>query len=352
MAGQRTSLASLAGGKVEDVPGRGDPTLVHLALAKVAPTPLNPREDFGTADELLELGQSMARRQLAPIVVVSRPSYVKLFPEHTEQVQEATYVIANGERRYRAAAEAGLKLIECVIREQVADSRADFLDAVLSENIDRKNFDPIEEARAIEAMVKEFGSARAVAEHRGKHETWVSQRRSLLRLAPSVQEMVRARKGDKKMPVETARKLAKAIKDQGLDERGQLDWWEAEQGRPKPERRPAASPPVAPSPRPEQSAAAVLEPENLTAVKSAPPVSSVPQQVHPRPDEHRTAPDPAVSVPPTESLTPEPRPAAASVAVADVPWNDPQVMRDLLLERMEQDNRRKLARMLAAKDGF
>jgi len=248
MAGRRTSLASLAGSKVEDVPGRGDATLVTLPLAKIVRTTLNKRLNFGTPEELAELGESMRRQQLQPVVVVSRVSYLRAFPEEAENVGEATYVLANGERRLRAAHQVGLPAIEAVIREEVAADRKAFLDAVATENLDRKNLDPIEEALTVEAMVSEFGSARAVAEHRGRHEAWVSQRRSLLRLSPAMQQLVR----EKEMPVEKARALAKAIKDDGLNDQEQAAWWRAEQAAAQ------ASPPAQRKP---------LR-KNLTAVKS------------------------------------------------------------------------------------
>ncbi|GCD96929.1 ParB/RepB/Spo0J family partition protein [Embleya hyalina] len=274
MAGKRTSLASLAGEKVEDVPGRSTPTLVRLKLESIVPTPLNPRTNFGTPEDLAELAGSMRRRQLQPVVVVSRVLYLKLFPEHTDEVGSATYVIANGERRFRAATHGGLGVIEAVIRDEVAASRREFLDAVLSENIDRKNFDPIEEAEAVEAMVLEFGSARNVAEHRGKHEAWVSQRRSLLRLGPALRELVSSRQ----MPVEKARKLAKATKDYGLDEAGQLAWWALEQDRPRPAPR-ASAPSVAPEAPPvhdEAAAAPAAQPAPVPSIPSARPQESVP----------------------------------------------------------------------------
>ncbi|GAA4978466.1 hypothetical protein GCM10023205_53150 [Yinghuangia aomiensis] len=227
MAGQRTSLASLAGKKVEDVPGRDAVTLLTLPLSAVAPTPLNPRTHFGTATELAELASSMRRRQLQPIVVVTRTLYLKHFPEHDRIVgsEQTSYVIAVGERRFRAACAAGHATIEAAIRDEVIATRQDFVDAVLSENLDRKNFDPIEEAHAINLLVQEFGSARAAAAHRDKKESWVSQRRSLLRLAGPIQDLVRT----KQMPVEAARSLAKAVKDHQLDAQQQLDWWAAKQ---------------------------------------------------------------------------------------------------------------------------
>ncbi|WP_331766858.1 ParB/RepB/Spo0J family partition protein [Embleya sp. NBC_00896] len=353
MAGQRTSLASLAGQKVEDVPGRGIPMLVSLDLSRVVPTPLNPRFDFGGPEKLRELGESMRRRQLQPIVVVSRTPYLKLFPEHTDRVGTTTYVIANGERRYRAANLVGLGTIEAVIREGVVGSRRDFLDAVLSENLDRMNFDPVEEARAVEQMVVEFGSARAVAEHRGKHEAWVSQRRSLLRLSPDMQALVSSRQ----MPVEKARNLAKAIKDRGLDDLGQAEWWEQEQ----------AARALVPRgrkelPAPAHPPATTARAEDLTAVKSSgsPAVrrgaDDLPQTSPSSPGRPPTAsPAAADSVTPstaavrgTENLTAV-KPSTPGNTL-QLPWDSPEELDRILRENMTPECRTTLAKLLSVAD--
>jgi ParB family chromosome partitioning protein len=202
--GRRTSLASLAGGKIEDIPGHSAPTLVRLRVSQIAVTPLNPRQNFGSSQDLSDLGESMRIRQLQPVVAVSRSAYLKLWPEHAEHAGAADYVLANGERRYRSAVHVGLDTLDVLIREEVADSRASFLDALLSENLDRKNFDSIEEARAVEAMVRECGTAKAAANQFRRHETWVSQRRALLKLTPHLQECVRS--GE--LPVRIARSIA------------------------------------------------------------------------------------------------------------------------------------------------
>jgi ParB family chromosome partitioning protein len=202
--GRRTSLASLAGGKIEDIPGHSAPTLVRLRVSQIAATPLNPRQNFGSPQDLSDLGESMRVRQLQPVVAVSRTAYLKLWPDHEERIGAADYVLANGERRYRAAIHVGLDALDVLIREEVGDSRASFLDAVLSENLDRKNFDPIEEAQAVETMVQECGTAKAAAAQFRRHETWVSQRRALLRLTPELQEGVRS--GE--LPVRIARSIA------------------------------------------------------------------------------------------------------------------------------------------------
>ncbi|MFE7547017.1 ParB/RepB/Spo0J family partition protein [Streptomyces gardneri] len=217
MAGKRTSLLSLAGEKTESIPGQSDPVLLSVTLDKLVATRFNPRRNFGTDDDLQAFGAVLAKKQLQPAVAVSRTAYLKLWPD--EAVGAATHVIANGERRLRASRAVGRPTLEIVVRDDIAISRAGFLDAVLSENIDREDLNPIERAFAIETMVQELGGADAVAEHYDKTKGWVSQQRSLLKLAPDTQLLV----ASGEMPVRFARSIT------SLSPADQLVAWEQEQ---------------------------------------------------------------------------------------------------------------------------
>lgn len=221
MAGRRTSLAALAGDEVESVPGESQLTLLHVPLDKLVATRFNPRRNFGTEDQIREFGQVLAKRQLQPAVVVSRAAYLKLWPEEAEAVGDVTYVIANGERRFRGAKAAGLERLWIVHREEVAKSKADFLDAVLSENNDREDLDPIERALGMETMVTELGGAGKVAAHYGKSAGWVSQQRKLLKLVPELQTLV----SSGEMPQREGYRIA------GLPAEAQAAEWQAELAR-------------------------------------------------------------------------------------------------------------------------
>ncbi|MFC1428538.1 ParB/RepB/Spo0J family partition protein [Streptacidiphilus sp. N1-12] len=209
----RVRLSSISTVATEDRPGTNATVLVHLRVATVAATPVNSRRNFGTPEELTELGESMRRRQLQPGVAVTRAAYLALWPEHAERIGEAAHVLANGERRLRAARQVGLETFDVIIRDDIATTRATFLDAVFTENIQRRNFDPIEEARAVEALIAEFGTGQAVAAHYEKSGGWVTQRRILLKLTPELQELVSSRK----IPLEIAREIGKLPDDQQLD---------------------------------------------------------------------------------------------------------------------------------------
>ncbi|MFI9332620.1 ParB/RepB/Spo0J family partition protein [Kitasatospora sp. NPDC052868] len=222
-------------GDDEDTPvadTRAAGRLLRVPLNRLAPNDVNPRTDFGTEAELLDLGKSLHRRQIQACPAVSRSAYLKLWPDHAEQIGDVDYVLVAGERRYRGADAAGNPNLDCVVDDGLAKDRKTFVEAVVSENVDRQNFDPVEEAYAVQALVTEFGSNRAVAQHFERVDGWVTQRILLTHLAPEVQELVRK----KAMPLEAARSLGKLARDNQWDPAKQLAWWQDEQ-----EQRAAAS---------------------------------------------------------------------------------------------------------------
>lgn len=190
MAGRRLNLATLAGAAVESTPGSSKPILVHVAPDQVAPTPLNPRQDFDPV-KLEELGNSMRTGQLQPCVGITRARYIKLFPEHEELLPDCRIVMAAGERRWKAAVHVGLPTLDVHVREDIAESRVRFLAAVLTENVERSNFNYIEEARGLQQMLEMTnGNQTQAAEKLQKSKQWFSQRIGLLRLSEEMQALV------------------------------------------------------------------------------------------------------------------------------------------------------------------
>lgn len=310
---------------------RADGRLYRVPLGRLAPNLVNPRTDFGTEDQLIDFGKSLARRQNQPCPVVSRNAYLKLWPDHAGKVGDVDYVLVSGERRYRAATTVGLPGLDCVANDDFARDRRAFMEAVVSENVDRQNFDPIEEAYAVQALVAEFGSNRAVAQHFERVDGWVTQRVLLTHLAREVQDLVRV----KAMPLEAARSLGKQARDNGWDAGQQLAWWQSEQ-----EQRSAAAaartaarkaarvpapPPVQPSPEvpasvePEREA----KPESFTAVKLDPVPTPIPAPPAPQEQmaEQRapspSSPDVDTAAEGRQETVPEPRDATAPPASAD-----------------------------------
>jgi len=299
MAGRRTSLASLAGQKVEDVPGRSDAVLLTLPLDKLHCTRFNPRRRFGTEDDLRDFGEKLKKEQLQPAVVVSRTAYLKLWPDEADNVGGCPYVIANGERRYRASVLVGRGVLEVVHREDVANSRADFLDAVQSENNDRQDLDPIERAIAIETMVTELGGADQVAVYYGKTKGWVSQQRKLLKLTPDLQDLVSS--GD--MPVRVGRDIA------GLPAEVQSTAWDDEVAKRRAAREAAERWKTDGTPRPPAARKAETAPR-FTAVNQSPVPETTPPSRPPVDAPRFTAVNQTAETPPAGRPSVEAVPAA------------------------------------------
>ena len=174
-----------------------------LPLELLAPNPRNPRESLGDLEQL----RSLTQNQLQPCLVVSRAAYLRLWPQDEERLSEdARYVVVNGCRRYAAALHFGMTELEVTVKDQVADTRESLLAAAIQENIDRQDFDLLEEARAVEAMVLACqGSTTTAATRLNRTKGWVSQRRALLELSDQMRAALRA--GD--LPVRDARRLAR-----------------------------------------------------------------------------------------------------------------------------------------------
>ena len=101
------------------------------------------------------------------------------------------YEIIAGERRWRAAQIAGLKTIPALIR-RVPDDAA--IAMALIENIQREDLNPLEEARALERLIAEFGvTHQQAADAVGRSRAAVSNLLRLLELAPEVAELVEKR---------------------------------------------------------------------------------------------------------------------------------------------------------------
>lgn len=349
MAGRRTALVTLAGQKVDSVPGQSDPLLLTLPLTVLVPTRFNPRRNFGTEEDLKAFGLILKRRQLQPAVVVSRGAYLKLWPDEAEAVGTAQYVIANGERRYRGSLAAGLTTLNVVHNEDVAKTRADFLDAVLSENNDREDLDPIERALGIETMVVELGGADKVAAHYDKSKGWVSQQRKLLKLTPKLQDLVSA--GE--LPIRVGRDIA------GLPAGEQEGAWQREVGQraeAKASRKalvhPAPETSPAPTSRPARSGSAEEHPaapapalDRFTAVNQTSTGEGNPRLLpHPETALPEPRPEQSPEVAPVPSVPEKP------AVVVKVPWHDGKACAELILRKMEPTELRRLIEELLAQE--
>ncbi|MDE2148603.1 MAG: ParB/RepB/Spo0J family partition protein [Gammaproteobacteria bacterium] len=148
--------------------------LRELPLAAIHPNPEQPRRHFDE-DRLAELAVSIrAQGVVQPIIV--RPD-------------AAGYQLVAGERRWRAAGQAGLVRIPALVRK--LDARAAMATALV-ENIQRADLNPIEEAAALRRLLDDCGlTHERAAEALGRSRAAISNLLRLLDLPEQVQQWLR-----------------------------------------------------------------------------------------------------------------------------------------------------------------
>lgn len=181
-------------------------TVMAKPISQVAANPLNTRDLDARPEKLAELRASIAEHgQLQPCAAVTRAAFLAIFPEYEPTVGQAVYVQVPGGRRRLALLAEGKPTIDIVVRDSLATSRAAFIAATAAENLDRDDLDPVEEARTVRQLIAELGTGEAVAAQLHRTGGWVSQRKNLLRLAPEVQEALRASQEDQRLPLREVR---------------------------------------------------------------------------------------------------------------------------------------------------
>lgn len=138
-----------------------------IRLSEVEPNPDQPRKIFDT-EPLEALAESISQHGVIQPVVV-RP-------------KDGMYMIVTGERRWRAARMAGLSEIPVIIIE-ADDKKA--AELALVENIQRKDLNPVEEARGYAALIDEFSyTQEEIAKKIGRSRSAVTNSLRLLDLPP------------------------------------------------------------------------------------------------------------------------------------------------------------------------
>ncbi len=179
-----------------------------IAVDKIDPNPEQPRTEFG---DLTELTASIAEKGvLEPLLV--KPSR-----------STGRWMIIAGERRWRAARQAGLREVPCV--EMEVDEGA-VAEIALIENMQRKDLTVWEEADGLLALCERFGyTHEEVARKVGKSRSTVTEALSIAAIPPDVREICRqADVSAKSMLLQIVRqpdddgmrRLAKEITSRGL----------------------------------------------------------------------------------------------------------------------------------------
>ncbi|MBV1694319.1 MAG: ParB/RepB/Spo0J family partition protein [Hyphomicrobiales bacterium] len=183
MSASRTAAPAASPGAAAAPAGLPGDELARLPLGQLQRGRYQPRVDM-RQETLEDLANSIrAQGVVQPIVV--RPLEM---PGAAPGEAPTRYEIIAGERRWRAAQLAGLESIPAVIR-RVPDESA--IAMALIENIQRENLNPLEEARALDRLIREFEvTHQQAADAVGRSRAAVSNLLRLLELPPEVAELV------------------------------------------------------------------------------------------------------------------------------------------------------------------
>ncbi len=144
---------------------------LECPVEDIKPNPYQPRRQFDD-NEMKELISSIKEKGVLTPLLVSRTTH--------------GYMLIAGERRLRAAKQAGLKKVPVVIRESTP---LESLELALIENIHRKDLNPIEEALAYKRWLEDSGTTQdQLARKLGKDRSTIANMLRLLNLPMIIQQ--------------------------------------------------------------------------------------------------------------------------------------------------------------------
>lgn len=148
--------------------------IVSVALADIQPSNYNPRKNFDEKS-LAELADSIRQQGVLQAIGV-RP------------IAENRFEIVFGERRYRASQIAGLEEIPAVILD-ISDETAE--EMAVTENLQRKDVTPIEEANAYQKLIESGRhDIQSLAVQFGKNESYIRTRLKFVSLIPEIAQLL------------------------------------------------------------------------------------------------------------------------------------------------------------------
>ncbi len=151
---------------------RGESIGRLIPIEEIEANPHQPRQSLG---DLADLTASIKEKGVLEPLLVRRSGL--------------RFQIIAGERRYRAALDAGLSELPCIVRET---SDAETMEIALIENLQRKDLTPFEEADGLQALVETFSYTHDdLAEKLGKSRSTITESLSLSAMPEEVRQLCR-----------------------------------------------------------------------------------------------------------------------------------------------------------------
>ncbi|WP_241672247.1 ParB/RepB/Spo0J family partition protein [Streptomyces sp. IB2014 016-6] len=324
VSARRAAIGAATGAPTTGVP---DPT--ELPVSQIGQNPDNPREQLrdldSLADSIREIGLINA------ITVASIDAYLRERPDRAGDVEDGVlYIVIDGHRRLEAARLAGAPTVRVSVDNALVSTDEALLEAAFVANVHRDDMNPLEQAQALQTLVKFYGSQNKASKRLGMAQSTISSKLSVLDLDPQLQaDLVEGRR-----TIEHVRNLSKLTPAEQVQ---QADARAAASDRKR------------------------AQPSDLSRRDNPEQTEDLSRRDNPEQTEdlsRRDNPAPATKARPDD--LPSPREAHADAgekaaspqkAVVKMPWYDGDKVADLVLQKMDANQReRLLERLLAAHD--
>lgn len=139
----------------------------EIKISLLGQHPLNPRKEYKDIDEL---AQSIKEKGILQNLLVV-----------PDDAQEGHYLVIGGNRRLLAARKAGIESAPCVIRTDLTDK--DIAQIMLTENMQRKDLTPVEEAYGMQMCIQDYGiKVEELVEKTGLSRSTIQHRLNIAKL--------------------------------------------------------------------------------------------------------------------------------------------------------------------------
>lgn len=153
------------------------PDIHELPVDCIDPSPHNPRMFHEKDPALASLAASVSELGVLQPVLVRKPDPAVY-----------RYELLAGERRWRASKLAGLETLPALVRDGLTDAEAIAL--TVTENLQREDLHPLEEAAGVASLVNSGTDYRTVAQQLGRSLGWVARRARLAQISPAWRDAV------------------------------------------------------------------------------------------------------------------------------------------------------------------